>query len=193
MQIEMSEENLKEGLSPKEEVEKNAEDKHSAHRKEKKKTEKKDEELIQIKEKLAEINDKFLRLYSEFDNYRKRTIKEKGELVKTASEEVISSLLPVLDDMERAIAALEAAHKEADSSYLEGMKLIYNKLKLTLQQKGLEAMESKGEPFDVDFHDALSKIPAPSDDLKGKVVDEIQKGYLLNGKVIRFARVVVGE
>jgi molecular chaperone GrpE len=189
----MSEENLKEGLSPQEESEKHAEDKHSGHKKEKKKTEKKDEELIQAKEKIAEINDKYLRLYSEFDNYRKRTIKEKGELVKTASEDVISALLPVLDDMERAIAVSEASLKEADLAYLEGMKLIYNKLKFTLQQKGLEPMEAKGQPFDVDFHDALTNIPAPTSDLKGKVVDEIQKGYLLNGKVIRFARVVVGE
>jgi molecular chaperone GrpE len=189
----MSEEDIKEGLFPKEEPVKNVEDKHSTHKKEKKKPGKEDEELIQAKEKIADINDKYLRLYSEFDNYRKRTIKEKGEMVKTASEEVISSLLPVLDDMERAIAVSEASHKEADLACLEGMKLIYNKLKFTLQQKGLEPLEAKGKSFDVDFHDALTKIPAPSNDLKGKVVDEIQKGYLLNGKVIRFARVVVGE
>jgi molecular chaperone GrpE len=151
-----------------------------------------EQELTQVQEKLADLNDKYIRLYSEFDNYRKRTIKEKGELIKTASEEVILSLLPILDDMERAISVMEAAAKEGDSSLLEGIRLIYNKLSGTLQQKGLQAMESKGQDFNVDYHEAITNIPAPGEDMKGKVVDEIQKGYMLNGKVIRFARVVVG-
>jgi molecular chaperone GrpE len=188
----MSDENFKEGTSREKEQENHQEDKHSSHKKEKKKSDKKDGELIQAREKLAEINDKYLRLYSEFDNFRKRTFKEKGELIKTASEEVISSLLPVLDDMERAISLMETARNEADPSHLEGMKLIHNKFRLTLQQKGLEAIESTGQVFDVDFHEAIAQIPAPSEDLKGKVVDEVQKGYQLGGKVIRFARVVVG-
>ena len=189
----MSEENNKEGLSPQEEQKKHAEDKHPAHKKDKKKADRKDEELALAKEKIDELNDKYLRLYSEFDNFRKRTMKEKGELVKTASEEVIVSLLPVMDDLERAIAALETASKEGEASYLEGIKLIYNKFKNTLQQKGLEPVDSLKRPFDVDYHEAIAKIPAPEEVLKGCVVDEVLKGYLLNGKVIRFARVVVGE
>ena len=189
----MSEEIGKEGLHPEQENENRSEEKHSAHKKEKKKTDRKDEELIQAKEKLAEINDKYLRLYSEFDNYRKRTIKEKSELIRTASEDVIATLLPVLDDMERAIALLDTSTNDpANTAFLEGINLIYNKFKSTLQQKGLEAIASKGQLFDVDFHEAIAQIPAPSEDLKGKVVDEVQKGYLLGGKVIRFARVVVG-
>ena len=191
----MSEEIGKEGLHPEQEHENRSEEKHTAHKKEKdkKKTDRKDEELIQAKEKLAEINDKYLRLYSEFDNYRKRTIKEKSELIRTASEDVIATLLPVLDDMERAIALLDTSTNDpANTAFLEGINLIYNKFKSTLQQKGLEAIASKGQLFDVDFHEAIAQIPAPSEDLKGKVVDEVQKGYLLGGKVIRFARVVVG-
>jgi len=149
-----------------------------------------EDKLKEVNQRLAELNDKYLRLYSEFDNYRKRTMKEKAELIKTASEGVITSLLPVLDDLERAIDATGA--KEGESSHLEGLKLIYNKFYNTLHQKGLEAIESKGHLFDVDFHEAITNIPSPSEDMKGKVVDEVQKGYMLNGKVIRFARVVVG-
>ena len=145
-----------------------------------------------MQQKLDELNDKYLRLYSEFDNYRKRTIKEKNELVKTASEDVIYFLLPVLDDLERAINALESSTKMDPSLSLEGIQLIYSKFNGILQQKGLEAIESVGKPFDVDFHEAVTNIPATSDDLKGKVVDEIQKGYMLNGKVIRYSKVVVG-
>jgi molecular chaperone GrpE len=146
--------------------------------------------LEEINSKYSELNDKYIRLYSEFDNYRKRTLKEKTALVKTASEDVIVSLLPVLDDLERAITA--ANEEESESSHLEGLKLIHTKFFGALKQKGLEAIESMGEPFDVDFHEAITNIPAPSEELKGKVVDEIQKGYILNGKVIRFSRVVVG-
>lgn len=169
------------------------EDKPFSGKKSKKKSDKRDEELAQSSLKLADLNDRYLRLYSEFDNYRKRTLKEKGELVKTASEEVIVSLLPVLDDMERAIEVLRAGQAEGLESSLEGIKLIYNKFSSILQQKGLQAIESKGQPFDVDFHEAITNIPAPSEDMRGRVVDEIQKGYLLNGKVIRYARVVVGS
>lgn len=143
------------------------------------------------KVKYAELNDKYLRLFSEFDNFRKRSIKERLELTKTASEEVIISMLPVMDDFERALKAFEET-KEGES-LKEGVNLIYNKLKSTLTSKGLEPIESKGQEFDTDFHEALTQIPAPSKDLKGKVVDEIEKGYLLNGKVIRFAKVVVGN
>lgn len=143
-------------------------------------------------EKIAELNDRFLRLYSEFDNYRKRTLKEKIELSKTASAEVITDLLPVLDDFERAIKAFSETG-DSNASLKEGIILIYNKFLNVLTQKGLEQMKTIGEPFDTDFHEAITNIPAPSPDLKGKVVDEIEKGYLLNGKVIRYAKVVVGS
>jgi len=146
----------------------------------------------ELEENLAELNDKYLRLFSEFDNYRKRTNKERLELLDTASLEVIKELLPVMDDFERAFKANEAKSEE-DQNNLEGFKLIYNKLKGTLTRRGLEPMKSIGESFDTDFHEALTNIPAPSEDLKGKVVDEIEKGYMLKGKVIRFAKVVVGQ
>ena len=145
----------------------------------------------ELEANLAELNDKYLRLFSEFDNYRKRTNKERLELLKTASEEVIFELLPVIDDFERGIKAME--DNDALQTSVEGMQLIYNKFIGILTKKGLEPMKSIGENFDTDYHEALTNIPAPSKDLKGKVVDEIEKGYLLNGKVIRFAKVVVGQ
>ena len=143
-------------------------------------------------EKIAELNDRFLRLYSEFDNYRKRTLKEKIDLSKTASAGVVTDLLPVLDDFERAIKAF-SDDGSANSSLKDGVILIFNKFLNVLTQKGLEPMKTIGEPFDTDFHEAITNIPAPSPDLKGKVVDEVEKGYLLNGKVIRYAKVVVGS
>ena len=145
----------------------------------------------EYKEKLDELNDKFLRLYSEFDNYRRRTSKEKLELSKTASEEVILDLLPVLDDFERA---LKAAEEVKDCSAVkEGMQLIYSKLNGILTKKGLAPIEAHGKEFDTDFHEAITYIPSPSDKLKGKVVDEIEKGYMLHDKVIRFTKVVIGQ
>lgn len=141
--------------------------------------------------KYAELNDKYLRLFSEFDNFRKRTIKERMELTKTASQDVIMAMLPVVDDFERAIQAFDDTKE--DKSLKEGVHLIYNKFKSTLNAKGVECMESKGKDFDTDFHEALTQIPAPSKDLKGKVIDVIEKGYTMNGKVIRFAKVVVGN
>ncbi|MCF8365174.1 MAG: nucleotide exchange factor GrpE [Bacteroidales bacterium] len=151
-----------------------------------------EEKVGELEENLAELNDKYLRLFSEFDNYRKRTIKERLDLIDTAAVEVIKDLLPVMDDFERAFKANEAKLEENQSN-LEGFKLIYNKLKGILNRRGLEPMKSIGESFDTDFHEALTNIPAPSGDLKGKVVDEIEKGYMLKGKVIRFAKVVVGQ
>jgi molecular chaperone GrpE len=141
--------------------------------------------------KIAELNDKYLRLYSEFDNYRKRTLKERSELIKTASEEVIKATLPVLDDLERAVKANEAVEDAA--IIREGLGLIANKLKNTLQQKGLTAFESKGQTFDPDLMEAITHIPASTVEEKGTVVDEIEKGYKLGEKVIRFAKVVVGQ
>lgn len=138
-----------------------------------------------------EWHDKFIRLYSEFDNFRKRTAKEKIDITKTASENVLKDLLPVLDDFERAIANNETV--EDPNSLKEGFGLIHNKLFKNLEVKGLTRMESNGETFDVDKHEALTNVPAPKNSLKGKVVDVIEKGYLLNNKVIRFAKVVVGQ
>ncbi len=163
----------------------------AAHKKQSKEQEF-EQQIGELEENLAGLNDKYLRLFSEFDNYRKRTIKERLELMDTAAVDVISDLLPILDDFERAFKANEAKLEE-DQSNLEGFKLIYNKLKSILIRRGLEPMKSVGENFDTDFHEALTNIPAPSDDLKGKVVDEIEKGYMLKGKVIRFAKVVVGQ
>jgi molecular chaperone GrpE len=145
----------------------------------------------QLNAKVEELNDKYIRLYSEFDNYRKRTQKEKIELHKTAGEDIFKIMLPVLDDFERAMNAMNEA--KDITAVKEGVELIFNKLKNGLQQKGLAAMESKGQAFDADIHEAITNVPAPSEDLKGKVVEELEKGYSLNGKVIRFAKVIVGN
>jgi len=155
----------------------------------KKKTDK--EKLADAEEKCAELNDKYLRLYSEFDNYRKRTSKERIDILKTASQDIMVDLLPVLDDFDRGLQAMSDNNAQEDS--VQGVELIYNKLFSLLKQKGLESMDSNGKEFDTDYHEAITNIPAPSEDLKGKVVDVIQKGYLLNGKIIRFAQVVVGN
>ena len=149
-----------------------------------------DKALEEAKVKYAELNDKYLRLFSEFDNHRKRTAKEKLDLTVTASENVIKDILPVLDDFERALQNMEKNGNEAD---LQGVTLIFNKLKDTLKKKGLEEIEAMDAEFNTDEHEALTMIPAPDESKKGKVLDVIQKGYKLNGKVIRFARVVVGN
>ena len=146
--------------------------------------------LEEAKEKFTELNDKHLRLQAEFDNFRKRTAKEKLDLTATASENVIKDILPVLDDFERALQNMEKNGNEAD---MQGVTLIFNKLKDTLKKKGLEEIDAMDAEFNTDEHEALTLIPAPSEDKKGKVLDVIQKGYKLNGKVIRFARVVVGN
>jgi molecular chaperone GrpE len=143
-------------------------------------------------EQYTELNDKYLRLYSDFDNFRKRTLKEKIELSKNASEEMIIKLLPVLDDFERAIKAFDAT-TDAGQSLKEGVVLIFNKFFSILNQQGLEQMRTLNEKFDTDFHEAITNIPAPSPDQQGRIIDEVLKGYLLNGKVIRYAKVVVGS
>ena len=143
-----------------------------------------------LKEELALANDKFLRLYAEFDNYKRRTSKERVDLLQTAGKDVIVSLLPVLDDFARAARAIENA-KDVEA-VKEGVNLVHNKLKNILAQKGLKEMVSKGQPFDADIQEAVTNIPAQDESLKGKVVDVLEEGYLLNDKVIRFAKVVVG-
>lgn len=144
-----------------------------------------------LQEENAALNDKYLRLFAEFDNYKRRTQKERVELLQTAGKDVIVSLLPVLDDFDRANKAMETA---TDINPIrEGVALVHSKLKGILNQKGLKEMESVNTVFDTDNHEAITKIPAPNEDLKGKVIDELEKGYTLNDKVIRFAKVVVGS
>jgi len=144
-----------------------------------------------LQEKYDEVNDRLLRLHAEFDNYRKRMIKERIEYCKYASEDIITTLLPVFDDLERAIKSMESSTDE--NTIIEGVTLIYNKFKNILMQKGIEEIKTVGEVFNTDFHEALSNIPAENEEMKGKVIDVIEKGYLLNGKVIRFAKVVVAN
>lgn len=147
------------------------------------------EEEYQLK--VNELNDKYLRLYSEFDNFRKRTFKEKVDLSKTATEELIKDLLPVLDDFDRAIASTSSTDNV--EAIKEGEQLIHAKMKAIFATRGLQEIKSIGEDFNTDFHEAVTSIPAPSDDLKNKVVDEIQKGYTLHDKVIRFSKVITGS
>lgn len=137
-----------------------------------------------------ELNDKYLRLYSDFENFRKRTAKERIDLSKTASASVMESLLPVLDDFERAMATMKDAQDL--KAIEEGVNLIYEKLNRELANKGLEKFNPTGEVFDAELHEAITQIPAPSDDMKGKVVDTVENGYKLGEKVIRYAKVVVG-
>jgi molecular chaperone GrpE len=141
--------------------------------------------------KFAEMNDRYLRLYSEFDNYRKRSARERVEFAKTAASDTFTAILPVLDDFDRAAKAMENA--EDIAVVKEGMQLIYHKFRNILISKGLEEMNAQGETFDADFHEAITSIPSPDDSMKGIVLDELEKGYSLNGKVIRFAKVVVGS
>jgi molecular chaperone GrpE len=142
-------------------------------------------------EKYAELNDKFLRLYAEFDNYRRRTNKEKIDMISSAGEGVLKDMIPVMDDFERAILNNENATDI--ESVKEGFHLIFNKFKHILESKGLKPMEAKGTDFDSELHEAIANVPAPSKDLKGKVIDDVEKGYYLNEKVIRYAKVVVGQ
>lgn len=151
----------------------------------------KDQKIAELQQKADELNDKYLRLYSEFDNFRKRTAKEKVELIQSGGEDVFKSILPVIDDFERALKS--NAETTDIKAVNDGVNLIYSKLKSTLTQKGLEEMKSVGEPFNADLHEAITNVPAPSEEMKGKVMDELEKGYMLNGKIIRFAKVIIGQ
>jgi len=147
--------------------------------------------IAELENNLAKINDKYLRLSAEFDNYRKRTLREKMELTRSAGESVMRNVLPVMDDVERAVSSIE---KGLDlEATKEGVTLIHNKFKDFANQNGLKEIAAMGEVFNTDLHEAVTKIPAPSDEMKGKIIDVIQKGYYLNDKVIRFAKVIVGE
>lgn len=147
--------------------------------------------LAEAAEKIATLEDKYLRQAAEFDNYRKRTMKEKAELIKNGGERAIESILPVLDDFERAISTMEKS--ENATELRTGVELIYNKFVSILKQNGLQKIETEGKDFDTDFHEAIAMVPTPDESLKGKVLDCIQTGYILNDKVIRHAKVAVGE
>ena len=159
--------------------------------KEKSKLQEKEAEIEKLKAEKAELNDRFLRLFSEFDNYKKRVSKEKLDLIATASEKVLVSLLPVIDDFERAIAANEKA--DNIDSIKEGFNLIYNKLLQMMKRFDVEEIQAKGEEFNTDFHEAVTHFPAQKEEDKGKVIDVTEKGYKLKDKVIRYAKVVVGQ
>ena len=150
-----------------------------------------EKELEKAQEALEEQKDKYLRLSAEFDNYRKRTLKEKAELILNGGEKSLGSILPVVDDFERAIRTMETATDV--NAVKEGVELIYNKFMAVLAQNGVKVIETKDQPLDTDFHEAIAVIPAPSEAQKGKILDCVQTGYTLNDKVLRHAKVVVGE
>lgn len=147
--------------------------------------------LAEAQQMVAEERDKYLRLSAEFDNYRKRTLKEKAELIKNGGEKTLTAILPVLDDFERALKTMEAS--EETKAMKEGVELIFNKFRKILGQEGLQEIETEGQAFDTDFHEAIALIPAPGEDLKGKILDCVQTGYMLNDKVIRHAKVAVAQ
>ena len=150
-----------------------------------------EDQFKKLEKELADLNDKYLRLYAEYDNFRKRSARERLDYMSTAGEDVLKSFLPVVDDFERGIKANENISDVKTIN--EGLQLIFNKMQHILKQKGIETMQSIGTEFNPETMEAITNIPAPTPELKGKVVDEVEKGYLMNGKVIRFAKVVVGS
>ena len=169
-----------------EEIEDMAEEKGS-----KKKKKKKEKKLEDLQYQLSELNEKYIRLAAEYDNYRRRTLKEKMELAKTGGEKVLLNLLPVIDDFERALKSVETA--ENIDAVKKGIELIFGKFIDFLTNQGVKEIDAQHQEFDTDVHEAVTKTPAPSEELKGKIVDVIEKGYYLNDKVIRFAKVIIGE
>jgi len=148
-------------------------------------------EVAELKKQIDESKDKYLRLFAEFDNYKKRTVREKLDLMKSAAQETMSSILPVLDDFERAKQSHDS--NDSDENFSEGVLLVYNKLNSVLGSLGLSVMETNGQVFDPELHEAITEIPAPSDEMKGKIIDTIERGYILKDKIIRHAKVVVGK
>jgi molecular chaperone GrpE len=146
---------------------------------------------VLMQQQIDESRDKYLRLFAEFDNYKKRNAKEKMELFATAGKEIIKDILPIMDDMERAIAASE--NSTDIDAVIEGLKLISDKLSKTMERKGVKPIISKGEIFDTELHEAITEIPAPTEEMKGRIIDEVEKGYTLNDKIIRYSKVVVGK
>lgn len=155
------------------------------------KTQDLENQIVELQQELGEAKDKYLRLYAEFDNYKKRTLKEKLDFMKTASSESIKALLPVLDDFSRAKKSAEDENSEEQFS--DGVQMIYTKLLTILHNLGLEEMETNGEVFDPEYHEAITEIPAPNDEMKGKIIDTVENGYTLKEKIIRHAKVVVGK
>lgn len=149
-----------------------------------------EEELDKLKGELLEQKDKYIRLFADFDNFKRRSSRERLDLIQTAGKEIMTSLLDVLDDCDRAEKQLQ---KSTDTDVKEGVQLVFNKLRAMVQAKGLKAMEAIHTDFDVEKHEAITEIPAPTADLQGKVLDEVSKGYYLNDKIIRFAKVIVGK
>lgn len=149
------------------------------------------DKVKELEEKCAKLHDDYIRLYADFENYKKQSLKARAELIKSAGEGIFANMLPMIDDLERAMSALESATEVA--SLKEGVDLIYGKFNSFLAQNGVTPIETEGAEFNVDFHEAITMIPAPSDDMKGKVIDCTQKGYMLKDKVLRFAKVVVGQ
>lgn len=198
----MAEEKINNGKNTEEEVLENAnnaedtttetqEKEEKTSKKKKSKKDKQEAKIEELGEKLQELQDKHLRLQAEFDNFRRRTIKEKADLIKSGGETALFNILPVIDDFERAIESLKELPD--DDAGKQGTVLIYNKFQEFLKQNNVKEIDALHQDFDVDLHEALTKIPAPEEKLKGKVVDVISKGYCLNEKVIRFAKVVIGE
>lgn len=192
--------NNKESENAQQEVDTNEKETETKDKKDNKKDKQKETQKESLEDKveslgvkLQEVNDKYLRLYSEFENYRKRTSKEKIDLISTASEEVIKDLLPVVDDYERALASIEKIEDENVKAALEGITLIYKKLYSVLERRGLKPINAKGETFDENLHEAIAQIPATKEEDKDKVIDETTKGYYLNDKVIRYSKVVVAK
>ena len=175
----------------KQEETKAVENKAEQKNKEEANEEKAEKSIESLEAEIADLKDKHLRLFSEFDNFRRRTTKERIELFKTAHSDLMLDLLPILDDFDRAVKSFEDSDDAA--AIKEGVDLIKNKFEKTLEKKGLKCMESLHKEFDTDFHEAITEIPAPSKDLKSKVVDVVEKGYTLNDKVIRYAKVIVGK
>lgn len=169
---------------------KSKEDKEKSSKKSDKKDKKKSK-AEDFEQKYKDVNDKYMRLTAEFDNFRKRSLKEKMELVKSAGEDILINILPVMDNFERAIKSMDDESKEG--AVKEGIEIIYNNFKEFLSQRGIKEIEAVGNDFNTDMHEAITKIPAPKKDRKGKVIDVIEKGYELHGKVIRFAKVVIGD
>jgi molecular chaperone GrpE len=152
-----------------------------------------EEQAIDFEQKYNEINDKYLRLSAEYDNFRKRSLKEKIDLIKTAGEDILLNILPVMDNFERALKSINNNLSDEGKAIIEGVELIYSKFKEFLQQRGVKEIDAIGKVFDTDLHEAITKIPVEQEDMKGKVIDVLEKGYRMHEKVIRFSKVVIGE
>jgi molecular chaperone GrpE len=150
-----------------------------------------EEEIIELKQQIGDLKDKYLRVFAEFENFRKRSVREKLDLMKTAAQDTMSVLLPVLDDFDRAKKSADSP--DSEEKFSEGVELLYHKIYSVLKSKGLEEMKSTGEVFDSELHEAVTEIPAPTEEMKGKIIDTIEKGYKLKDKIIRHAKVVVGK